>query len=163
VDRPFFDSQQSLVNKLRLELGDEPGVAFIDEIQRKENAGLFLKGFFDQGLPHKLVVSGSGSLELKEKIHESPAGRKRLFELPTMTFAEFVNDRTDSRYRDRLQQFFQVEKDRSEELLMEYLNFGGYPRVVTQARLEDKRRTLDEIYRSYVERDIMALLRVEKP
>jgi predicted AAA+ superfamily ATPase len=163
VDRPFFESQQALVNKLSLELGDEPGVAFIDEIQRKENAGLFLKGLFDQGLPHKLVVSGSGSLELKEKIHESLVGRKRLFELPTLTFAEFVNDRTGYRYGDRLQQFFQVEKDRSEELLMEYLNFGGYPRVVTQARLEDKRRTLDEIYRSYLERDIVALLRVEKP
>jgi predicted AAA+ superfamily ATPase len=163
VDRPFFESQQALANKMRLELGDEPGVAFIDEIQRKENAGLFLKGLFDQGLPHKLVVSGSGSLELKEKIHESLVGRKRLFELSTVTFAEFVNDRTDYRYRDRIQEFFEVEKDRSKEFLIEYLHFGGYPRVVTQARLEDKRIALDEIYRSYLERDIVALLRVEKP
>lgn len=163
ADQPFLDSQQSLVNKLRLEFGDEFGVAFIDEIQRKENAGLFLKGLFDQRLPYKLVVSGSGSLELKEKIHESLVGRKRLFELPTLTFAEFVNYRTDYRYQDRLQQFFHVEGDRSEELLIEYLNFGGYPRVVTQTRLEDKQRTLDDIYHSYLERDIIALLRVEKP
>jgi uncharacterized protein len=162
ADQPFFESQQSLAGRLRLEFGNEFGVAFIDEIQRKENAGLFLKGLFDQGLPYKLVVSGSGSLELKEKIHESLVGRKRLFELPTLTFAEFVNHRTDYRYQDRLQQFFQVEKDRSEELLLEYISFGGYPRVVTQDRLEDKRRTLDEIYRSYMERDIVALLRVEK-
>jgi predicted AAA+ superfamily ATPase len=163
ADQPFFQSQQSLLNKLRLEFGSESGVAFIDEIQRKENAGLFLKGLFDQGLPYKLVVSGSGSLELKEKIHESLVGRKRLFELPTLTFSEFVNYRTDYRYQDRLRQFFEVEKDRSEEFLLEYISFGGYPRVVTQARLEDKRRTLDEIYRSYLERDIVALLRVEKP
>jgi len=163
ADQPFLDSQQSLVNKLRLEFGDEFGVAFIDEIQRKENAGLFLKGLFDQGLPYKLVVSGSGSLELKEKIHESLVGRKRLFELPTLTFAEFVNYRTDYRYQDRLQEFFQIERDRSEEFLIEYLNFGGYPRVVTQTRLEDKQRTLDDIYHSYLERDIIALLRVEKP
>lgn len=161
-DQPFFESQQSLANKLRLEFGSEFGVAFIDEIQRKENAGLFLKGLFDQGLPYKLVVSGSGSLELKEKIHESLVGRKRLFELPTLTFAEFVNYRTDYQYQDRLQQFFQVEKSRSQDLFIEYISFGGYPRVVTQARLEDKRRTLDEIYRSYLERDIIALLRVEK-
>ena len=51
ADQPFFESQQSLLNKLRLEFGNEFGVAFIDEIQRKENAGLFLKGLFDQGLP----------------------------------------------------------------------------------------------------------------
>jgi predicted AAA+ superfamily ATPase len=163
ADQPFFQSQQSLLNKLLLEFGSESGVAFIDEIQRKENAGLFLKGLFDQGLPYKLVVSGSGSLELKEKIHESLVGRKRLFELPTLTFSEFVNYRTDYRYQDRLQQFFEVEENRSEELLLEYISFGGYPRVVTQARLEDKRGTLDEIYRSYLERDIVALLRVEKP
>ncbi len=163
ADQPFFQSQQSLFNKLRLEFGNESGVAFIDEIQRKENAGLFLKGLFDQGLPYKLVVSGSGSLELKEKIHESLIGRKRLFELSTLTFSEFVNYRTEYRYQDRLQQFFEVEKNRSEELLLEYISFGGYPRVVTQPRLEDKRRTLDEIYRSYLERDIVALLRVEKP
>jgi predicted AAA+ superfamily ATPase len=163
ADQPFFESQQSLLNKLRLEFGNEFGVAFIDEIQRKENAGLFLKGLFDQGLPYKLVVSGSGSLELKEKIHESLTGRKRFFELPTLTFAEFVNYRTDYRYQDRWQEFFHVERGRAKELLIEYINFGGYPRVVTQARLEDKRRTLDEIYRSYLERDIVALLRVEKP
>jgi len=163
VEQPFFQSQQSLLSKLRLEFGNEFGVAFIDEIQRKENAGLFLKGLFDQGLPYKLVVSGSGSLELKEKIHESLVGRKRLFELPTVPFFEFVNHRTEYRYQDRLQEFFELEKNRSEELLLEYIRFGGYPRVVTQARLEDKQRTLDEIYRSYLERDIVALLRVEKP
>jgi predicted AAA+ superfamily ATPase len=32
---------------------------FIDEIQRKENAGLFLKGIYDLGLPYKFIISGS--------------------------------------------------------------------------------------------------------
>jgi hypothetical protein len=40
------------------------GVVFIDEIQRKQDAGLFLKGLYDQDLPWKFVVSGSGSLAL---------------------------------------------------------------------------------------------------
>jgi len=60
-------SHGALLQKIRLELGSG-GVVFIDEIQRKENAGLFLKGLYDQGLPWKFVVSGSGSIELKEKI-----------------------------------------------------------------------------------------------
>ncbi|MFH1573494.1 MAG: AAA family ATPase, partial [Acidobacteriota bacterium] len=71
-------SQGALIQKIRLELGSG-GVVFMDEIQRKENAGLFLKGLYDQGLPWKFVVSGSGSIELKEKISESLAGRKRVF------------------------------------------------------------------------------------
>jgi len=77
----FFSSQLVLVQRLDLEFGRKPGFVLIDEIQRKENAGLFLKGIYDRKLPYKLIVSGSGSLELREKIHESLAGRKKQFEL----------------------------------------------------------------------------------
>ena len=97
-------SQGALLQKIRLELGSG-GVVFIDEIQRKENAGLFLKGLYDQGLPWKFVVSGSGSIELKDKISESLAGRKRLFELATVNFGEFADFRTGYRYANRLREF----------------------------------------------------------
>src|SRR3989344_636846 len=42
-DQKFFSSQNSLVEKLKLEFGNNEGYVFIDEIQRKENAGVFLK------------------------------------------------------------------------------------------------------------------------
>ena len=67
-DQPYFENQETFVQKLKLEFGDRYAYVFIDEIQRKENAGLFLKGLYDRGLPYKFLVSGSGSLELKEKI-----------------------------------------------------------------------------------------------
>src|SRR3989338_6830102 len=73
ADRQFFDSQEKLLRKIKLEMGEVSGCVFIDEIQRKENAGIFLKGLYDMNLPYKFIVSGSGSLELKEKIHESLA------------------------------------------------------------------------------------------
>ncbi len=161
-DRPFFASQRALIGKIRLELGEKGGYVFIDEIQRKEDAGLFLKGLYDLGLPYKFIVSGSGSLELKEKIHESLVGRKRVFSLDTVSFDEFVNFRTGYRYEGDLFDFFRIEKERTKEFLVEYLNFGGYPRLVTETRLKEKARIIDEIYRSYLERDISYLLRVEK-
>ena len=130
ADRKFFNSQETLMNKIRLEIGEEAGYVFIDEIQRKEDAGLFLKGIFDMNLPYKLIISGSGSVELKEKIHESSAGRKRLFEFTTISFVEFVNFRTDYRYEDRLQLFFELEKEKTSFFLDEYLRFGGYPKVI---------------------------------
>ena len=83
-DRPHVASQAALVRKIELEMGRKPGYVFIDEIQRKDDAGLFLKGLFDLKLPYKFIISGSGSLELKEKIHESLIGRKRSFELSTV-------------------------------------------------------------------------------
>jgi predicted AAA+ superfamily ATPase len=70
-DNTFFQSQETLIRKIQLECGNKEGFIFIDEIQRKENSGLFLKGIYDKDLPYKFIVSGSGSLELKEKIHES--------------------------------------------------------------------------------------------
>jgi len=81
MDKVHLEAQDGLISKLRLEFGINRGYVFIDEIQRKKNAGLFLKGLYDMDLPYKFIVSGSGSLELKESIHESLAGRKRMFEL----------------------------------------------------------------------------------
>lgn len=162
ADKEFLISQRSLLNKIHLELGKDKGYVFIDEIQRKENAGLFLKGLYDLNLPYKFIVSGSGSMELKEKIHESLVGRKRIFELNTLSFEEFVNFKTEYRYKEKLSNFFAIEKGRTKELLIEYLNFGGYPRLILEAELKEKRKTIDEIYRSVLEKDLTYLLRVEK-
>lgn len=162
TDKKFFNSQKDLLNKIQLEIGRKKGYIFIDEIQRKENCGLFLKGLYDLNLPYKFIVSGSGSMELKEKIHESLVGRKRVFELNTISFEEFVNFRTDYRYKRKLLDFFKIDNERSRELLLEYLNFGGYPRLILETQLKEKRKIMNEIYRSYLEKDVTYLLRVEK-
>lgn len=161
-DRHFFASQQTLLGKIQLEFGGEKGYVFLDEIQRKEDAGIFLKGLYDMDLPYKFVVSGSGSLELKEKIHESLAGRKRIFELYPLSFQEFVNFRTDYRYEEKLYDFFKVESQRAGVLFDEYLHFGGYPRVVLRQTIEEKQQEIRDIYQAYLERDISHLLGVEK-
>ena len=162
IDRQFFESQDGLLRKIVLELGGDGGYVFIDEIQRKENAGLFLKGLYDMNLPYKFIVSGSGSLELKEKIHESLAGRKRIFELSTLSFTEFVNHKTDYQYEHNLPEFFALEKQKRQGLLDEYLSFGGYPRVVLEDTVNEKRKVIAELYQSYLERDIAYLLGVQK-
>lgn len=163
ADKRFFVSQEELIRKIELELGKEKGFVFIDEIQRKENAGLFLKGIYDLNLPYKFIISGSGSLELKEKIHESLVGRKKLFELGTVSFDEFVDFKTDYRYSDRLMDFFSLEKDKTSAFLIEYLNFGGYPRVIIENQQEKKNKEMDEIFRSYIEKDITYLLNIARP
>jgi predicted AAA+ superfamily ATPase len=161
-DREYFLSQQSLIKKIELELGKKRGIVFIDEIQRKEDAGLFMKGIHDLGLPFKFIVSGSGSVDLKAKIKESMVGRKRVYELYPVSLIEFVNFKTDYRYEGNLLDFFSSEKTKLNQLLSEYLNFGGYPRVILETELRDKIRTIDEIYQGYMEKDITYLLRVEK-
>lgn len=161
-EKIFFSSQLNLLNKIQLDIGKKYGCVFIDEIQRKENAGLFLKGIYDMNTPYKFIVSGSGSVELKEMIHESLAGRKRTFELSTVSFDEFVDYRTNYRYTRKLPDFYAIENDQRFALLEEYLNFGGYPRIVTESKLEEKRNLIGEIYQSYIERDISYLLKIRK-
>lgn len=161
-DNSYFTSQDALIRKIELEFGKASGVVFIDEIQRKPDAGRFLKGIYDLNLPYKFIVSGSGSLELKEQIHESLAGRKRLFELKPVSFLEFLNYRTEYKYKDKLSEYFATEQAYVDNLLNEYLNFGGYPRIITESKISEKNKLIDEIFRSYLERDIAFLLHVER-
>lgn len=160
--RPYFKSQETLLQKINLELGEE-GYVFLDEIQRLEDAGLFLKGLYDRMLPYKFVVTGSGSTELKEKIPESLMGRKRIFEMMPVSFKEFVHYKTGYHYETKTAQFFDVEKGKTLQLLQEYLNFGGYPRVVTEKIQGEKQKIMAEIFSSYVEKDLVYLLKLERP
>lgn len=161
-DRIHFKGQEVFVRYLSAQTGGEKHYIFIDEIQRLENAGLFLKGLYDRGLPHKLIVTGSGSLELKEKIAESLVGRKRSFYLLTVSMSEFANYKTAYQFEERLPQVLSTDEFLRSEILEEYLTFGGYPAVLTEATERNKLRTLEEIYRGYIERDIVGLLGLEK-
>jgi len=161
-DRHHFASQQTLLKKIELDVGRGPGYVFLDEIQRREDAGLFLKGLQDLGTPYKFIVSGSGSVDLKARVRESMVGRKRMYEVLPLSLSEFVNHRTGYRYSDRLPDFFAVEAAQCDELLSEYLSYGGYPRVVLESEAREKLRVMDEIYQGYVTRDIATLLKAEK-
>lgn len=159
----LFVAQNTLLNYIRLQVGDVKAYVFIDEIQRKEDAGLFLKGIYDMNLPYKFIISGSGSLDLKARVKESMAGRKQLFEIEPISFEEFVNFKTNYQYATKLKDFFSIEVSGTQNLLEEYMMFGGYPKVVLAETVDEKARVIDEIYRSYIERDITDLLGVEKP
>ncbi len=161
-NKPYFENQMRLVEKVKLQMGAFEGIVFLDEIQRKKDAGLFLKGLYDMDLPYKFVVSGSGSLELKEQIHESLVGRKRLFEVTTLTFAEFVHYKTEYAYEEKLEDFIRTEPEKTYALLKEYLTYGGYPRVVISPTIQEKTAEIAEIYQSYLEKDIKDLLHLDK-
>jgi uncharacterized protein len=162
-DFRYFSSQEMLLQKLQLEFGSGPGYVFIDEIQWKENAGIFLKGIYDRDLPLKFIVTGSGSMDIKAGIHESLAGRKRVFELQPVSFIEFANYKTDYKYEKNLHDYFKLEKEKAGLMLDEYLNFGGYPRIVTEPSRTEKTAIINEIYNSYVSKDIVYLLKIDRP
>lgn len=162
-DLQLLKSQEDFTYYLKLNLGTaNQSFVFIDEVQRKEDAGIFLKGIYDQNLPYKFVISGSGSVELKEKIAEGLAGRKKTFTIRTVSLKEFINYKTNYQYQDSFEDYL-ISPFLPKNLLSEYLEFGGYPKLITTETREGKRDTLLGIYESYVTKDLKELLNLQRP
>jgi len=160
-DRQFFETQHSLLDRIRKEIGSKPAVVFIDEISRLENAGLFLKGLYDLKTNFKFIVSGSGSLELKANILEPLTGRKKIFHCFPLSFTEFIAFKLKTNPKN-LPKALSLNPYQRQRLINEYLNFGGYPKVVLAPTYEEKNEALVEIFTSYLEKDIALLLKVQK-
>ncbi len=142
------------VNAQRLNL-DQIAYIFIDEAQRLENVGVFIKYIYDQKRNVKFILSGSASLDIKEKIKEPLTGRKEEIYLSALNLTEILNYRGIN--VETIQGYFPQLKT----ILEEYLLYGGYPGVVTEATLERKVSKLKEISESYIYRDITNLFKIE--
>lgn len=143
--REFFVMPDNLVDLLAKQR--KFTYVLIDEVQRIKNPGLFLKGIYDSGLPAKLIVSGSSSLEIKAKIQEALTGRKKLFHIYPLSFAELTVALGEKRF--------------NEKVLEHFLVYGSYPAVATENNQQIKQDILEEIFTSYIERDIKNFLQVE--
>lgn len=130
---------------------------FLDEAQRLENIGLFVKYIFDQNKNIKFVLTGSASLEIKAKIKEPLTGRKHEFFLAPLTLKEIVSFRGID-YNKITASFPLLQK-----ILEEYLLFGGYPEVVSLEARQQKISKVSEIANSYTLRDISSFFDFDSP
>lgn len=126
--------------------GDDRKFIFIDEIQRLENPGLFLKELYDLNLNLKVVYSGSSQLEIKSKMKESLVGRARQFEIQRLSFVEYL-------------QF--NEPITRQQAIDEMLVFGAYPEVALERHSTEKQLSIKDIFQSYVEKDLIDFLKID--
>lgn len=139
ADRIELESQISVSNKLN-DLDDGKAYVFIDEIQRRKDSGLFLKGLIDKFPQVKFIVSGSSSLEIRSKVADVLTGRKKEIYLLPLSVEE-VSSR--------------------ENFLEDLLVTGGYPAVFLSKTKELKIERLEEIITSYMRKDVQDYLGVE--
>lgn len=166
TDMEFFISQPKFVRFCRERTKNGNFIyVFIDEAQRINETGLFLKGIYDLNLPLKLVISGSSALELKEKIGEPLTGRKKVFKILPLSFDEFFQFKNNSLRKLALESGVMREEEtfEVENIFQQYLIFGGYPRVVVENSEEEKKSILEEIFTSYIDKDIIKFLKVRDP
>lgn len=132
-------------------------IIFIDEIQYLDDPSNFLKLLYDKYKDcMKLVVSGSSGFYIDQKFKDSLSGRKQIFYLPTMGFREFLYFKGYEKFMDYVHSNFlpKLYLNDLQSLLIEYLIFGGYPRVVLSNSIDDKKTILKELATSYVKKDI---------
>jgi len=141
---------------------------FIDEIQYLKNPTNFLKYFYDEYKDIiKLVISGSSAFYIDQKFRDSLAGRKRIFNLHTLSFREFLlfrqkevllnylPDRFDEGNFDMLSAMPELYKNDLMKMFSEYSCYGGYPRVVLAESLEEKRMIIEDLVSSNAKKDIL--------
>lgn len=134
----------------------------IDEIQYLPNPTHFLKLLFDKYAPAlKIVATGSSAFYIDQKFKDSLAGRKRLFHIYPLCFDEFLLFKGESKLRKELHyvrtqlHYISAEQKRLNILLEEYITYGGYPAVVLQNNVEEKKAMLQELLFSFVRKDML--------
>lgn len=120
-------------------------VVVIDEAQRVKNIGLVLKLVVDNFPDVQLLVTGSSSLDLQNKLNEPLTGRKIEYHLFPLSTTEIYEAEGLISVREKLEQ---------------RLIFGSYPDVLYGQISCQK--TLQELSNSYLFKDILVMDDIRK-
>lgn len=175
-NKAFFDLENPVVQKVFEEIDynnivvnlkeygitpDKKAYIFLDEIQSMPNIVKVVKYLYDH-FGFKFFLTGSSSYYLKNLFPESLAGRKFVFELHPLDFEEFLIFKGIKResfehlsQKDKHKNFIRCQKLKG--LYEEYLNYGGFPQVVLEEDTSRKRMHLQDIFKSYFEKDVQCL------
>jgi len=134
----------------------------LDEIQFLPNIASVVKYLYDH-YDIKFILTGSSSYYLKNHFTESLSGRKRIFELLPFSFSEYLK-LLGVRYNFKKLNIYNLPNKFNdfafstlENYYKDYLQFGGFPSVILCKSRERKIQELNEIYSSYINKDVSSL------
>lgn len=159
-------------------LGKEREFLFLDEAQYSKKVGKNVKLLFDLFSDKlKLIITGSGSFDIKVEVGKYLVGRAIYFELFPLSFEEFLLWKAKDlhkiflEYKKQVMSFllngeklnilpaFQREFN---SLLEEYIIFGGFPAIVKEDDEKIKVELLKNLTKTYVEKDVFFFLNVRE-
>lgn len=153
VETPIYNKiyLEQLFNLSKQTLGKIDGdqsayYVFFDEIQYLKDWEVNLKSLVDTYKNVKFVASGSAAAELKKRSDESGAGRFTDFSLPPLTFYEYIHlkgygqlmiPQTMVWSHESVPYWGTVDVEKLNSLFIDYINFGGYPEVVFNEKIQE--------------------------
>lgn len=123
-------------------------ILFIDEGQRIPDIGINLKILHDEIPQLKVLVTGSSSFLLSNRVTESLTGRKKVYTLFPVSMGEL----------SKLHNRFELDDQLEERLI-----YGQYPEVINLTGYHEKEDYLREIASSYIYKDILELENIRYP
>jgi len=121
-----------------------------DEAQRIQNIGILLKMIVDEMPDKRLLVSGSSSLELSNKVNEPLTGRKKTFYLYPLIFLELYE------YENR-------NVIAAQSYVNDMLRFGAYPQIFEISDPIEKEEYLLELAGDYLYKDALEYQDIRNP
>ena len=132
-------------NELRQLIGNNK-IVVIDEAQQVSNIGMSLKRITDNFPEVQLLVTGSSSLELQNRLNEPLTGRKFEYYLFPISTSEILS--TDG--------LLKVKQSLENRLI-----YGSYPDVINHA--DSAKELLMNISNSYLYKDLLTYEGIRKP
>lgn len=172
----FLKRDSKVINN---DLKREKYYFLLDEFQYVKDGGSKLKLLYDNYKNIKFLITGSSSLELTSKTIKYLVGRVFLFDLYQFDFEEYLNTREYNilnYYREKsklIHDFLYAGREvedknygvifesELEKYFEEFCIYGGYPEVAISDNAEEKRTILENIFNTYIGKDIVDLLRLK--
>ncbi len=131
-------------------------VLVIDEAQRLDDPGLTFKIIHDIFPDARVLVTGSSSFEIKNKLSDAMTGRYFDFTLYPFSFIEALEIGKENTNSVLL-------KNKADALLPQVMLYGLYPGVYLSNSPQEKQKLLEKIVESYLFKDILTFQRVRNP
>jgi len=162
----IFEQLSHLETYLKVYLNESlDGLLLIDEFQYIPGISTMLKLLTDKHEQLKVLCSGSSSLDILQKVEESLAGRVRMTEVFSLSFSEYLlfnDEKLFALYRATgIDEPAPAQVHAFELLFDEYLIYGGLPRAALTKNPGQKLAILDDIYKTYLLRDVRAYIKNE--
>jgi len=160
----LFSNYSTIENYLKIHLNNQiDGYLLIDEFQFIPGISTTMKLLTDNNKSLKIITTGSSSLDIIQHVEESLAGRVRLINVYPLSFPEFLKFQNNELYeiykKYNKHTNGKVINNQIRLLEFDYLTFGGLPRIALTKNKSEKINLLNDIYQTYLLRDVKAYVK----